>query len=119
MRTAFGKYLSKMRVDRDMLLKEMAELLEVSPAYVSAVETGKKPVSEKLISKICKIFELDELQCQELRMRAEESKNEVTVKYDSSDKRGKELAIAFARRFNSLSDDKKQSLLKELEEAKM
>jgi hypothetical protein len=52
-------------------------------------------------------------------MRAEESKNEVTVKYDSSDKRGKELAIAFARRFNSLSDDKKQSLLKELEEAKM
>lgn len=111
MRTAFGKHLVKIRVDKDILLKDMAELLGVTPQYVSAVERGRSPASERLISRICKALELDDTQCQELHIKAGEAKNEVTIKYDPEDEIGKKLAIEFARNFNSLSEDGKQNLL--------
>ncbi|WP_309460957.1 helix-turn-helix transcriptional regulator [Escherichia coli] len=39
--TSFGKTLRKMRIDRGMVLKNMADLLGVSSAYLSAIELGK------------------------------------------------------------------------------
>ena len=42
MLTEFGKALRRIRLDNDELLKDMADKLKVSSAYLSAVENGKK-----------------------------------------------------------------------------
>ena len=42
MLTSIGKFLRKLRVDHDEILKDMAEKLEVTVSFLSAVENGKK-----------------------------------------------------------------------------
>ncbi|WP_335333622.1 helix-turn-helix domain-containing protein [Candidatus Sodalis pierantonius] len=37
-----GKYLRKLRIDHDMTLRDMADCLGISAAYVSAIELGKR-----------------------------------------------------------------------------
>ena len=44
--TPFGKSLRNIRMDRGMLLKDMAQDLDVTSSYLSAVEVGKRNVSE-------------------------------------------------------------------------
>ena len=50
--TDFGKAIRKLRIDYDTNLNELATSIGVSSAFLSAVETGKKPISAELITKI-------------------------------------------------------------------
>lgn len=44
MATELGKTLRKIRIDRDELLKDMAEKLDMSPSMLSSIENGtRKP----------------------------------------------------------------------------
>ena len=52
MLTEFGKFLRKIRIDRQELLRDMAGTLGVSVAYLSAVENGKRNVPVSWINKI-------------------------------------------------------------------
>ena len=45
MLTAYGKAARKWRIDRHMRLRDMARDLGVSVAYLSALETGRKPLA--------------------------------------------------------------------------
>ena len=42
MLTSLGRFLRKLRIDRGEILKNMAEKLEVTSSFLSAVENGKK-----------------------------------------------------------------------------
>jgi transcriptional regulator with XRE-family HTH domain len=44
--TSFGYIVRHRRIDLDMTLKQMAEALGVSNAFLSAVELGKRPVPD-------------------------------------------------------------------------
>ena len=46
MLTEFGKCLRKIRIDKAELLKDMAEKLQVTSAYLSAVEHGKREIPD-------------------------------------------------------------------------
>lgn len=46
MLTRFGKQLRKLRIDREERLKDMADRLNVTTAYLSAVENGKRTVPD-------------------------------------------------------------------------
>ena len=59
MLTEFGKILRKLRIDRQELLRDMAKNLEVSSAYLSAVETGKRKIPIDWCSKISTLYKLD------------------------------------------------------------
>ena len=50
--TPFGKELRKARVDLDMAQADMAKTIGVSPAYLSAVETGKRKATYALCERI-------------------------------------------------------------------
>jgi len=66
-RTPFGLKLSELRALRGMSLKELAARLNVTPAYLSALETGARGVpNRRFLHKICQVFaiiwdEADEL----------------------------------------------------------
>ena len=40
--TPFGSRLRELRADRAITMREMAHALEISPAYLSALEHGKR-----------------------------------------------------------------------------
>ena len=45
--TPFGHELRRQRGQSNLMLKDLAEKLDVSAAYLSTVETGVKPLTEK------------------------------------------------------------------------
>lgn len=53
----FGKAVRKARLDAEVTLAEMAQSLEVSPAYLSGMECGRKKVSPTWVTRIEKFFE--------------------------------------------------------------
>jgi transcriptional regulator with XRE-family HTH domain len=59
MLTPFGKTLRKERLERGMMLGEMARKLKVGSSYLSQVETGKKPLSDSFVSKVADFFDLN------------------------------------------------------------
>ena len=52
MLTRFGKKLRTLRLEKDQRLKDMADELGVTAAYLSAVENGKRSVPDLWIGKL-------------------------------------------------------------------
>jgi transcriptional regulator with XRE-family HTH domain len=48
--TPFGQAVRKARIDAQVTLAEMGRALHVSPAFLSALERGRKPVSARWVS---------------------------------------------------------------------
>ena len=56
-RTPYGERLKELRAQRGMSLAQLAERLAVSPAYLSALETGQRGVpNRRFLHQICQIF---------------------------------------------------------------
>lgn len=64
--TDFGKFLRKFRIERDEKLYDMAKKLNISIAFLSSVETGKKPVPQKLIDNLKVAYDMSDEMYQEM-----------------------------------------------------
>ena len=62
----FGKFLRKLRIDNGELLKDMAIKLNVTPSFLSMVETGRRNIPKKWEEDIEKIYSLSLKQKEEL-----------------------------------------------------
>lgn len=65
--TEFRKFNIKLRNKNGESLRDMATKLGVTASYLSAVEHGKKRVTEKLEEDICRVYNLSRKQVEELR----------------------------------------------------
>lgn len=65
--TKFGKRLRKLRVDKDLTLRSMAQMLEVSAAYLSGIENGKYAVSDNFLNRFLSVYEIPPEQIAEYR----------------------------------------------------
>jgi transcriptional regulator with XRE-family HTH domain len=73
--TPFGEKLRTLRRERNILLKDMAAALEVSSAYLSALEHGRRGApSAGLIHQICQFFGLIWDDADELAALAKQSR---------------------------------------------
>ncbi|MFV5368233.1 helix-turn-helix transcriptional regulator [Acinetobacter junii] len=99
--TEFGKAVRKLRIDYDTNLNELATSIGVSSAFLSAVETGKKPVSAELITKITNALGLNKDEEKLLTHAASQSVDDVVVR--TNDAEEAEIALMFARRIQSHS----------------
>lgn len=114
--TSFGKYLRRLRIDHEMLMKDMADRLNVSTAYLSGVELGKKAISDELINKIVCAFGLSELASVELRQAAQVSQPSVKIELVSKSNEEREMVMSFARKYESLSPESREKLMRILED---
>lgn len=64
--TEFGKFSRKLRIDNGELLKDMAIKLNVTPSFLSMVETGRRNIPKKWEEDIEKIYSLSLKQKEEL-----------------------------------------------------
>lgn len=103
--TEFGKALRKIRIDRQELLKDMAEALGVSSAYLSAVETGKRRIPTGWVKEIQTKYVLGEDECRGLEQAADCSVTDVTIQLDGASQAKRNAVLSFAKAIDGLSDE--------------
>jgi transcriptional regulator with XRE-family HTH domain len=118
MLTDFGLEVRKLRLEKRMRLKEMAEKLKMSSAFLSAVETGRKRVPPGLPERIAELMDLDDLSAARLRKAAAKSVRSIRLDVSQRDERAQELAVTFARKFPSMDTNEVQRLMKALVDSK-
>lgn len=55
--TRFGSAVRKARIDSGVTLSEMAEALQVTPAFLSSIEVGRKKIPEAWVKRVEEYFE--------------------------------------------------------------
>ena len=113
--TPFGAKIRKLRAERGVTLKQMAEALQVSSAYLSALEHGKKGrPTVGLIHQICQYFGLIWDDAEDLKKLARQSNPRVVIDTAGLSPKATELANTLAKRIRDLDDPRLDALLAEL-----
>ena len=99
--TQLGKWLRAFRIDNDLLLKDMANDLELSPAHLSGIETGRKPVPRRFGRRVIDTYDLNANETEELLSAIDRSSEDFKIRAVEPDRR--DVAAVLARRFNELS----------------
>ncbi|WP_455466899.1 XRE family transcriptional regulator [Bartonella sp. B39] len=113
MLTPFGKTLRKLRIDHSERLLDMAKKLDISVAFLSSVEIGKKSVPVGMEEKIIELYVLDQETAACLRKESDASRKSFTIK--PSGPLSREIVGMFVRSLNSFSQEDLAKLKKLLE----
>lgn len=117
MTTPFGKAVRKLRIDSGKRLKDMADALSVQPAYISAVEMGRKRITPEFTDKTITWLKLvapasvDRGVIDGIRELVDSSQPDLKVKMSGFDDGQREVFVAFARKFQGLSGSDRQKLM--------
>lgn len=102
----YGKVVRKLRVDKGMKLCEMADAINMSSAFLSAIEKGDKQVPKTLIEKVVQALGL-EPGGQEQRNMEEAvmlDRGYITVDISQASPQAQDVAVRFAQSLDSLDD---------------
>jgi len=109
--TEFGKELRKLRLDLGITLNEMATRISVSPSLLSSAETGKKTATPALVEKLAEHFDHVGGNKDAFLRLAEKTRSEVRIRLSEENKQANDVALAFARNFDSLNSDQLNQLM--------
>lgn len=115
MPTSVGKFLRKLRIDHGEILRDMADRLGVSSAFLSAVENGKKKMPDAWLPKFERLYSLTAEQLEELSNAIVEESNTIEMKVYNASDASRQLAISFARQFDTLDEETIQKMLEILQ----
>lgn len=110
--TPFGQVSRKLRIDYQMTLKDMAEKLGTSSAYVSAIEVGKKVLTENIINKYIEILCKSKEEIENMRKAADETISSLNINLNNINEDSRGLVVQFSRKINSLSSIEKAKIIK-------
>ena len=105
MLTEFGKALRKLRINHQEILKDMADTLNVSAAYLSAVETGKRRIPADWVSRISKSYSLSPDEQSELQYVADISAPDITISLNDATPARRDAVLSFAKALDGMSDE--------------
>lgn len=103
MLTPYGIALRKIRLDHGSRLLDLAEALGQSSAYLSAVESGKKPIPPGHVAAVGAAMSLSAHEMMLLQAAADQTAREVRVDRLPADQR--QLVAAFARSVDTMSPE--------------
>lgn len=116
--TPLGEKLRALRAERGMLLKDMAAALQVSPAYLSALEHGNRgAASAGLIHQICQVFDLIWDDADELNALARQSRPRLRLNSAGLTAAQTALANRLAKEFRNLDDETIKAIQAVLDQA--
>ena len=113
--TKLGRFLRKIRIDRGELMLDMAEKLGVTPAFLSAVENGKRKPPKEWEEKIIGLYDLNEEQAEEFRDAFFDALNSEKLDMSSFSPYQQDLMLAFARKLPNLSEMEIKDISRRLE----
>jgi transcriptional regulator with XRE-family HTH domain len=110
MTTQFGKELKKLRIDLGMTLMDMAQQIQVSAAFLSAIETGRKRIPDGTLDTLANSFPQIAQEREKYEVLINQARKEVSVSLEDVSYEDAYLATALARRFNTLTNEDKQKI---------
>ncbi|WP_262693399.1 helix-turn-helix domain-containing protein [Kordiimonas aquimaris] len=115
--TPFGEKVRALRTNKGVNQAQMATALDVSAAYLSALEHGRRGMpSWAMIQKIIQYFGLIWDEAEELHALAQQSKPKVTIDTTGLDPRATQVANRLALRIARLQGTELDLLLDILEQ---
>lgn len=118
MLTQLGKALRHIRLDRDEKLKDMAENLGVTVAYLSAVENGRRKIPGSWIEILANKYNLSEEEVRNIEKFAFDDQPEIPLYVNAATNGQRNLAYSFARKFKDLNEDDVKNLQKFFDQRK-
>lgn len=112
MLTELGKELRKIRINRDEILKDMASKLGITPAYLSAIENGKRTPTKKFMDTLFSIYKISEEEQKNLTQIFHSTIDNVSINLSDHSQEHKDLGLVFARKFEGLTPDQIDKLIK-------
>ncbi|HIY34284.1 MAG TPA: helix-turn-helix domain-containing protein [Candidatus Eubacterium faecigallinarum] len=112
MLTDLGKELRRIRINNDEILKNMAAKLEITPAYLSAIENGKREPTKKFMDTLFKVYNVPCEEQKNLIQAFHSTIENVSINLSNQSQNRKDLGLVFARKFDGLSDDQIKKLIK-------
>lgn len=108
--TPFGIFLRKLRLDNNEVMIDMAEKLDVSISFLSAVELDKKNIPYSWFERICKLYDLNDRQKKELSEAICLSRHFLRVDLSDLSDEKRSLGFLFERKLESMSDEDVEKL---------
>ena len=113
--TPFGEKLRQLRADKCVTLKEMAAALDVSPAYLSALEHGHRGrPNRRFVHQACQYLGIIWDEAEALQALADRSHPRVTVDTSGLSPEATEFANLLAERIKELPPDRLRDWIEEL-----
>lgn len=107
--TEFGKFMRKIRIEKNLILKDVAELLGVSSAFLSAVEVGKKSIPTKWVDDLPRVLNLNDAEKTRLQKAINSSKHTITI--TEKDNVSVEMLALLARKCEGISKEDIKKIL--------
>lgn len=104
MLTKFGKFLRVLRMERGELLKNMAENLRISSAYLSSIEMGNREIPKSLPQDLIQKYNLTEEEQVEMQKAISASIKNIDISLVNTTNLQKEAALVFARNLEKMND---------------
>ena len=115
--TPFGQKLRELRAERGIPAKDMAAGLGVSPAYLSALEHGRRGrPNRRFVHRVCQYLGIIWDEAEALQRLADLSHPRVTVDTAGLSVQATELANRLAERIHDLPEETVSRLLAALDE---
>lgn len=105
--TSFGKELRKFRVDKNIVLTDMANMLGFTAAYISAIENGKRAIPVKFIDKIENHYFLSKESLKKLKIACIETQESINISFPDNFKENHcfiETAYLLSEKFPLLNE---------------
>lgn len=113
--TPLGARIRVLRSERGLTLAQMAAALQISTAYLSALEHGKRGVpTSGFLELVTAFFGLDWDEAEELRRLAEISRPKVVLDTSGLSPKATEFANRLGKRIRRLDDSRLDALLGDL-----
>lgn len=116
--TELGRFLRKLRIDNDEILRDMAEKIGVTSSYLSAIECGKRNIPSDFIEKISSLYSLDANQKSEFEAARDLTIKDISINLTDASCQKRDLALQFARTFDDMDEQTTQALLDFLNKGK-
>lgn len=98
-------FLKRLRLDHnDERLIDMASKLNVSQSFLSAIESGKRHLNDKLVSRITEVYQLTEEEEKELILLRDLASNRINITLDNLEVEQKETIVQFLTNVKDLDD---------------
>ena len=116
--TPFGMFFRTLRLKHHEILSDASKFLNVTSAYISSVECGKRPVPDEWAAFIADHYHLSRSEISELHQAIEESKTSIKINLSRSGAAQRSAAIRFQRSFDEMDDETANEILKIIERNK-
>lgn len=110
----FGLVMRDIRNRYSESLRTCAERLNITAAFLSAMEVGRKSIPSTYCDKITKLYDLDEKTHIELYNAIIETNQHVDIEISKMNEAQKEVSMAFARRIENADPELLEKLRKAL-----